>query len=356
MEHPAQAANIEGFVAEILDAAGSPGATVALAVDGEIWTTGVGFADAGRSEPLRADAQFAAYSITKTIIATIVLGMAEDRVLALDDPIGDALPELPFDTPVSIRQLLNHTGGMPDYGESAAYRDAVRDHPGAPWTADEFLRRTLGEGLLYMPGHGWRYSNIGYLLLRLMLERETGLAFPQVVRHYLALPAGLDALVAIDSLSGASALTPGYGRAANSDGELVNVIARYHPAWVSHGLATATALELARYLDLLFGGDLLGAESLDEMTTPVPVTTSHPWMTKPSYGLGLMMDPANRFGVVAGHTGGGPGYSTAAYQFPDVHGHRITSVTLVNRDGSDTATDIVFSMVARLAAAIDGRS
>ncbi|MDQ3654656.1 MAG: beta-lactamase family protein [Chloroflexota bacterium] len=349
---------IGSHVQELLDAAGAPGATVALSIEGEIWATGVGFADAAHSEPLPADARFGLYSITKTIIATIVLGLAEDRVLALDDPIGDALPELPFDTPVSIRQLLNHTGGLPDYGESAAYREAVRDHPGAPWTADEFLRRTLGEGLLYMPGHGWRYSNIGYLLLRLMLERETGLTFPQVIRHYLALPAGLDALAAIDSLAEASALTPGYGRAANGngDGGFENVIARYHPGWVAHGLATATAPGLARFFDLLFGGEWLGAESLDAMTTPVPVTTSHPWMTKPSYGLGLMMDPANRFGAVAGHTGGGPGYATAAYRFPDVHGHQVTSVALVNRDGADTATDIVFLMVAQLADRLESQS
>ena len=356
MEGMARAAKIESHVQELLDAARAPGATVALSVDGRAWSIGVGYASDGLSEPLGAAARFATYSITKTIIATILLGMAEDRVLALDDPIGDALPELPFDTPVSIRQLLNHTGGLPDYGGDAAYHAAVREQPGTPWTAAEFLRRTLSDGLVYMPGHGWRYSNIGYLLLRLMLERETGLTFPQVIRHYLALPAGLDALAAIDSLAGSMALTPGYGGVASSDGGLVNVIARYHPGWVAHGLATATALELARFFDLLSGGDLLGAGSLDEMTTPVPVTTSHPWMTKPSYGLGLMMDPANRFGVVAGHTGGGPGYSTAAYRFPDVHGHRITSVTLVNQDGSDIATDIVFSMVQRLADELKGES
>jgi D-alanyl-D-alanine carboxypeptidase len=72
-------------------------------------------------------------------------------------------------------------------------------------------------------------------------------------------------------------------------------------------------------------------------------------MVKPSYGLGLMMDPGSRFGIVAGHTGGGPGYSTAAYLFPDVQGHRVTCVALVNRDGNDVATDIAFSIAARLA-------
>lgn len=350
-EELARAADIPGLVQGLLDTAGAPGAAIALSLDGDLWAAGVGHADAARHERLGPDARFATYSVTKTVIATIVLGMAEDRILALDDPIGAALPDLPFETPVSIRQLLNHTGGLPDYGGLAAYRDAVRDHPGTPWTAEEFLRRTLGDGLAYMPGHGWRYSNIGYLLLRLMLERDTGLAFTQVVRHYLARPAGL---VAVDSLAGTASLTPGYSASPNSKGTLENVIARYHPGWVSHGLVTATAPELARFLDRLFGSELCGAASLDEMLRPVPVTTTHPWMTTPSYGLGLMIDPANRFGFVAGHTGGGPGYSTAAYRFPDVHGHRVTSVALVNRDGPDTATDIVFSTVARLAGMLRG--
>ncbi len=353
MDHPAQAANIEGLVEELLDAAGAPGAAVALSIDGRPWSAGVGCAEPGGQGALQSDARFGLYSITKTVIATIVLGMAEDRILTLDDPIGQFLPDLPFDTQVSLRQLLNHTGGMPDYGSEPAYQEAVRNEPGRPWTADEFLARTLGERLLYMPGHGWRYSNIGYLLLRLMLEQETGLAFSQVVRHFLARPAGLDALAVVDSVDGMAALTPGHGTIA--DGALRNVIAGYHPGWVSHGLVTATAPELARYLDLLFDGDIVGPASLDAMTTPVPVTTDHPWMTKPSYGLGLMMDPANRFGIVAGHTGSGPGYSTAAYRFSDVQGRRITGVALVNRDGADTATDIVFSMIERLAAAMDGR-
>ncbi len=346
MEGLARTAGIEGLVQELLDAAGAPGATIALSVDGDAWTAGVGFADAERTGSIPANARFGAYSITKTVIAAIMLGMPEDRALTLDDPIDTFLPEWPFDIAVSIRQLLNHTGGIPDYGGDPTYYMAVRETPGTPWTAEEFLQRTLGPTLVSMPGHGWRYSNIGYLLLRLILERETGLAFPQVVRHYLALPAGLDGLGVADSVTDMSALTPGFG--ADDGGTLRNATAGYHPGWVSHGLVTANALDLARFLDRLFAGELIGAASLAEMTTPVPVTTSHPWMTAPSYGLGLMMDPANRFGIVAGHTGGGPGYSTAAFRFPDVHGRRVTAVALVNRDGADTATDIVFSMVERL--------
>lgn len=357
MDFPA--AELEAHVRRLLDAAGAPGTTVALSVDGNRWSAGVGHAgagaDASRRTPLPATARFATYSITKTVIATIVLGMTKDRILALDDPISHFVPDLPFKTRISVRQLLNHTGGLPDYGADPAYQQAVREHPGSPWTAGEFVQRTLSDGLTYMPGHGWRYSNVGYLLLRLMLEGETGLPFRQVVRHFLARPAGLDDLDVVDTRDGMAALTPGFG-ATDDRGTLRNVTAGYHPGWVAHGLVTATASELARFLDRLFDATILDAARLDEMTTPVPVTTTHRWMARPSYGLGLMMDPENRYGIVAGHTGGGPGYAAAAYHFPDVHGHRVTSVALVNREGAGTAEEIVFSMVERVATELTGAS
>jgi D-alanyl-D-alanine carboxypeptidase len=129
------------------------------------------------------------------------------------------------------------------------------------------------------------------------------------------------------------------------------VIPRYHPGWVAHGLAVGTAEDVVRFLNLLFvERRVVASELVDEMLVGAPVAENHPWMVKPTYGLGLMMDPASPFGVVAGHTGGGPGYATAAYHFADVDGRRVSAVALVNRDGSDVATDIVFSLVRELAA------
>jgi D-alanyl-D-alanine carboxypeptidase len=352
MEDLARTAKIDSLIQEQLDAAGAPGAAIALSLDGDVWSAGVGHTDLERCTPMPAGARFSIYSITKTIIATILVRLVEDRALTLDDPIQDFLLELPIETPVSIRQVLNHTGGFPDYGGLPEYHAAVREHPGEPWSPADFLAHTLGDDLEYMPGHGWRYSNLGYMLLRQVLEDEAGFPFKAVVRHYLTLPFGLHDIVVVDSLEDVAVLTPGFSTTLDGGETVANVAHRYAPGWVAHGLASSTAADLARFFDLLFAESLWEPPLLNEMLMPVPVTTTHPWMKSPSYGLGLMMDPANRFGKVAGHTGGGPGYSTAAYHFPDVHGHRLSSVALVNRDGSDVATDIVFSMVERIAEAM----
>ena len=370
-------------VREMLDAAQVPGATVGLMVDGQVWSEGVGHEDVDRAGLITASARFGVYSVTKTVIATIVLKLVEAGSISLDAPVQDFLPgapvgrnpdhalrgiqdrspvEIPGAGPEStqqrvqqipeslsgfgmtVRQLLNHTGGVPDYGGLADYHEDVHSEPGNPWTAEHFLTRTLANGLLFAPGTGWRYSNVGYLLLRLMIERVSGESFREVVRHYVAKPLGLREFGVADSLEAMADLTPGY------TGEpMRNIISHYHPGWVSHGLVTSSVSDLARFLDALMTGAFVTEASLQEMLVAVPVGASHPWMTVPSYGAGLMIDTANRFGIVAGHTGGGPGYSTAAYHFPDVDGHRVTSVALVNRDGSDLATDIAFTMVQGLA-------
>jgi hypothetical protein len=85
------------------------------------------------------------------------------------------------------------------------------------------------------------------------------------------------------------------------------------------------------------------------MLSPVRVPHEHPLMTAPSYGFGVMLDPEHRFGCVVGHTGGGPGYATAAYHFPDVAGRRVTVGAMANRDGGDTATAIAFRVAEALA-------
>lgn len=344
----ARQVRIEAIVRDRLDAAGAPGAAIALSLDGARWSAGIGHADLAGATPLAADAVFCAYSITKTIIATIVMRFVEEKALDLDMPVQEYVPEIPVTTPILLRQVLNHTGGLPDYGGMAEYYDAVREHPGQPWSAGEFLVRTLANGLLYMPGHGWRYSNIGYLLLRRILEQETGLTFPQVVRACLAEPFGLEGIAGLATVADVAALTPGY--TLEDRAEPVRISDRYHPGWVSHGVVAASALELVRFFDMLMDAACFDdRQPLEEMLVGAPVAEHHPWMEKPSYGLGLMIDPGNRHGVVAGHSGGGPGYATAAWHFPNVAGHRLTAVALVNRNGGDPATDIVFTVANRLA-------
>jgi D-alanyl-D-alanine carboxypeptidase len=349
-------ASIRRVVAEtagpLLDAAGARGAAVALTVDGRALVTAVGHADGGRTIPMPPDASFYLYSITKMCIAVAALRLAERGQLDLDAPLRERLPRPGYEGAPTLRQLLAHTGGLPDYGGTPVYQEAVRDRPEAPWTADEFLARTLPLGPLFPPGAGWAYSNVGYLLVRLALERATGLPLAGLLGDLVFAPLGLRRTRLAASLADAAGLTPGFDGGADASDPPRNALARYHPGWVSHGTARSTAAETAMLLDGLVGGRLLAPASLAAMLDGVPVPGDHPPFAEPVYGLGLMMDRSSPFGLVVGHAGGGPGHATAAFHFPDVAGRRLTVVALANRGESDVALAVAFALPPALAAAL----
>jgi D-alanyl-D-alanine carboxypeptidase len=181
------------------------------------------------------------------------------------------------------------------------------------------------------------------------IERVTGRSLRAALADLVFRPAGLRHTRVAESLADARELTPGFGAALDRDGVVRDVTRRYHPGWVSHGTAVTTASDLARFLEALFGGRLLRPESLAAMLAATPVPGEHPPFVRPAYGLGLMIDLGSPCGMLAGHVGGGPGYATAAFHAPDVGGRRVTSVALVNRDGSDAETRIAFALIAAVA-------
>src|SRR5688572_11188009 len=118
----------------------------------------------------RTRLQFPIYSITKTVTALCMLRLQMAGRLHVDDPVRHWLPDLRLPESIRLSHLLRHTSGLSDYGSLPEYHSAVRDSPASPWTALQFLDVALQRGLLFEPGMGWSYSNIGYMLLRQVLE------------------------------------------------------------------------------------------------------------------------------------------------------------------------------------------
>ena len=96
---------------------------------------------------LSADSTFPIYSITKTLTAICALRLADDGLLRVDVPIQAWLPELELPATVTLAHLLRHTSGLRDYGPIPEYHQAVRRHPGRPWTRQQFLDAVLPNGL-----------------------------------------------------------------------------------------------------------------------------------------------------------------------------------------------------------------
>ena len=298
---------------------------------------------------------FLAYSITKTLIATLVLKLCEEGRLTLDDRLAKWFPHIAEADRISLVHLLNHTAGIPDYGGILAYHDEVRRSPSEPWPFDRFAAETFEKGLRFEPGYGWAYSNPGYMLLKGIVEKVTETTLRVLVSENITDPLGLRRTFVPESIEDLASLARGTSCALSPDSTPRDVRKYYHPGWVSHGVVASSPSEIARFLDGLFHGQLLSRRSLEQMTELIPVsapagdTVKEPPVRwgKPSYGLGLMGDPASPWGLVVGHNGGGPCYSASAFHAIDLGGVSVCSMSAA--DEAFKPEDVVFRVFDHVA-------
>lgn len=241
---------------------------------------------------------FPYWSFTKTVIAICALRMAQEGRIDPDRHLAG------YD--FSLRQLLDHTSGLPDYFALADYRKAVAQNE-KPWPAEHLREVTMAQGRLFAPGKGWSYSNLGYMLARDLIEDMAQMPFANLVKQMICDPLGLDSVeLAV----------------AQPDFERIHWKATegYHPGWVYHGCLTGTAADAAKLLDALFRGRSLNASILAEMLVRHPLggaIEGRPW-TECGYAPGLMSGRCGDVGRVIGHSGGGPFSVNAIYHFPDL--------------------------------------
>jgi D-alanyl-D-alanine carboxypeptidase len=179
----------------------------------------------------------------------------------------------------------------------------------------------------------------------------------QLVSERIVRPLGSRRTFVAESADDLAALAPGTSRALSPDGAPRDVRAHYHPGWVSHGVVASTASDLVGFLDALFRGELLSRSSLDEMLELVVVPDSSDAPSdedspsrrgRPSYGLGVMGDPASPRGLVVGHDGGVPCYSASAFHAVDLGGACVCAMGAIEERFS--AERLVFDVLDHLAA------
>lgn len=254
------------------------------------------------------------WSFTKTVLAAAVLMLVGRRRLDLDQPEEGAR--------YSIRQLLQHTSGLPDYGRLPAYHAAVASGE-TPWHADELLRRVRADQLLFDPGSSWAYSNIGYLFVRRIVEHETGLELGQALHTMVLEPLQVEGVFLAATVNDVARTAWGNAR-------------QYDPRWVYHGLLVGSPSAAAAVLHGLLFGPWIPSDLKAEWLKPLSVGAPLPGrpFVAPSYGLGVMIDPQNPLGRVVGHTGQGPGSTAAVYAFSDLE-HPQTLSAFIDDDGAN---------------------
>jgi D-alanyl-D-alanine-carboxypeptidase/D-alanyl-D-alanine-endopeptidase len=202
---PPHAPEIEPLVAELLErhARRHVGVVVGVLRDGQTWVVGSGTAGRGGPSPPVADTIFEIGSVTKVFTATLLAGMVEEGLLALDDPVQRYLPtgvELPVrGRPITLGDLATHTAGLPRLPHSFVLRSLRhRRNPYAWFTINDLYAGLPATRLRREPGGRPRYSNLGYGLLGHVLALRAGCGYGQLVQERVCHPLGLaDTRVAV---------------------------------------------------------------------------------------------------------------------------------------------------------------
>lgn len=237
-------------------------------------------------------------SVTKQFVAACVLLLARERKLSLDDPVGKYFPHLTQADRITIRHLLSHTSGYPDY-YPLGYADSEKLAPAAPRA---IVDRYASLDLQAEPGAAWSYSNTGYHVAALIIERASGMPLAEMITSRLLRPAGMRAAFFNDPPCVTSAHAPGNTRFAlgplrAARGEEAGWM------WASGGLA-ASVLDLAAWHLALMEHRILTEDELEIMTRPVTLRDGTPSAT----ALGWFAEKRGPYAVVH-HSGGLSGYS-----------------------------------------------
>ena len=256
-------AKLDQRVQAHLDDNNIPGGLVAVASRGQIiHLKTYGMANVELSVPVTDSTVFEIGSISKQFTSAAVMLLVQEDKLGLDDPIHQYLPDLPSEwLGVTVRQLLTHTSGIPDYEEIRSY-DVYRFR----LTPEEVIQIAHGRPMDFAPGTGWYYSNTGYFLLSLVIERIEGLPLGQVLKSRIFGPLGMTQTRMADPEAIIRHRASGYW--VNKVGELINRSPTETSSSLGAGGILSSALDLAKWDEALYEDDLLRAESKATMWTP----------------------------------------------------------------------------------------
>ncbi|MDM5152784.1 serine hydrolase domain-containing protein [Bacillus sp. DX1.1] len=289
---------------------GIPGILAKTSEGGKTWSYAAGIADLSTKKPMKTDFRFRIGSVTKTFTATVVLQLAGENRLNLDDSIEKWLPGViqgnGYDAKqITIRQILNHTSGIAEYSRS---KDFDLMDTKKSYTAEELVKMGISLPPDFAPGKGWSYSNTGYVLLGILIEKVTGNSYAEEIENRIVEPLELSNTF----LPGNSSVIPGTKHArgyVQPDGasELKDVT-YYNPSMGrSAGEMISTASDLNKFFSALLGGKLLKENEQKQMFTSVPTGGKD---FGDGYGLGIYETKLPNGVSVWGHGGSIPGFCT----------------------------------------------
>jgi CubicO group peptidase (beta-lactamase class C family) len=270
---------IEAFLDDAFSSCPSGGVVLVAKGGREIFSKAYGMADLELNVPMRTDHVLATGSITKQFTAVAILKLVQEGKLDLHDDVRKYVPELEtFGKTITIEQVLRHTSGLPNFVDLADF-DAFAIRELSPL---EIVLLTKGQSLLFEPGAGYAYSDSGYILLGLIIERLGSMSYANYLESHIFRPAGMNNTWYADNERIIPNRVKGYSVANDS------VV---HPAFIhmsipyAAGAIFASAGDLLIWSNALKNGDIVTEALLQKAWNPavLPNGTS----TAYGYGWGL---------------------------------------------------------------------
>lgn len=284
-----------------------------------IYKKSFGLANTGNGIPNTDSTEFPLASVSKTFTSTAILQLLEKKKLLLDAPCQQYLPGFPYPG-ITIRHLLTHTSGLPDY---ELYDPMIKENPGKVFTNADVMpalinwRQPLAE-----PGKKWSYSNTNYSLLAILIERLSGMSFQGYLQRFIFTPAGMyHTYFQADPfkvLNGNRVVNYEYPWLFSAAVQPVDSIPRYKTrlynlaGFTGQGNIMTTTGDMLRFDEALYTGRLLKQQTLQLAFAPAILNNGDTALAassigKAGYGLGWFIFRDTSAGKIVWHGGGVPG-------------------------------------------------
>ncbi|HSF55838.1 MAG TPA: serine hydrolase domain-containing protein [Algoriphagus sp.] len=288
---------------------------VLVAEDGKIlMEKAIGKRSFEQGIPLLPSDIFELASVSKQFTAMVVMICKEKKMLSFDDPVEKYL-DIPYKE-ITIRHLLTHTSGLPDY---QAIMDEHWDKSKVAGNTEilEYLNR-YAPPKNFEPGEQYEYSNTGYVLLASIAEKASKKDFIELSREWIFKPLGMKNTDIRTLEEKATVSNFAAGHLLDSTGNYVNAN-KFHSSdytvWLGNrkgpGRVSSTAQDLFKWDQALYSGKLVSEKTLEEAFSPAKLNDG----TRSYYGFGWEVEPKSPFGKMVMHTGDNPGYKTIIVRF-----------------------------------------
>jgi D-alanyl-D-alanine carboxypeptidase len=322
---------------------GPPGAIAIVQRGSQVTVHVAGVGDVRTGRRIHAGDHMRLASTSKAYSAAVALALVSQGQLGLEDTIGERLPDLPLAwAAVTLRQLLNHTSGLPDYTEDEAFLERIQAEPFIPLPPERLLSYVYDEPLRFAPGSRYQYSNSDNIAVGLMVEAATRHSYEHELHIQVLGPLNLTQT----SLPvGAGLPRPyihGYAIQPTEPPEDVSEVLSSSFFWASGGMVSTPA-ELNSFVRGYVGGRLFGSDTQAEQLQFVEGGSSEPpGPGTNAAGLGIFRYETS-CGIVYGHTGTYPGYTQFTAATGD--GRRSMTVSLNEQLRPDTAPEVFAALL-----------